>query len=243
MNIDFKNKWLIGVSMFVLMLFFLGPWSRRKVAEPSASSAQIYIKEGAGGEFAADILRIESRAPGTDHFDNVILVNKVEAARFKNKNGRTFDKTGRIPDGKIRFVSEFENTYGFENYAGEKLDGEFVEYYADGRIKVRAVYSNGRLKDRKIYFDHGGLFSEEDYTDTSFVRNVLEFSQLKKIGRGKVYRYDGTLKQEWSATDQDQRYYIKFFDAQGALRESQDYDKNGMLVEHWKASALESDGP
>ncbi len=237
-----RNKWMIGVLVaasfvwaFLLFRTQNSPLNNGPFQESSRAGTS--LEKPADADVSSRALRIETKAPDKDYTENVILVKKKEVARFKRKGDKIFDEVGFIPDGKIKFVNDLERTYGFENYVKGKLEGEYIEYYSNGRIKAQAKYKEGRLWERKVYYENGGLFSEEDYSHTASVSALTLYKGLKDIGKGKVYRFNGTIKYEWRVTDEDEKFYTKNFDSSGNISEAFYYDKSGALVEHWKAPA------
>ena len=98
------------------------------------------------------ILRIERKLSQEDYTESIVLINKEEVARYKAKDNKIFDESGHIPDGKVKFVNEWKNTYGFEYYRNGMRDGAFTEHYNNGNIKTEAEYKRGRLLQRKTYY-------------------------------------------------------------------------------------------
>ena len=77
---------------------------------------------------------------------------------------------------------------------------------------------------------------EEDFNETRFVSQLLSFDKFDKIGKGKFYRQDGSLKLEWSVVDGSDQHYSKRYNAAGELTEAYYYDDQGELIEHWTPS-------
>lgn len=182
-----------------------------------------------------EILRIERRPQNQNYSENIIFVDGAQVARFKNKDGRVFDRDGVIPDVQMKFVNEWEGTHGFEQFRDGKRDGAYAEYYSSGSLRTKANYSRGRLVSREGYFGNGVLRSQEDYRNTEWVSGLIPLKKVKDVGVGKIYRADGTLKYEWSFVDDAARNYTKTYDPQGNLREADYYDARGELLEHWEA--------
>ena len=179
------------------------------------------------------ILRIEQKFPNEDYTESVVLVNKREVARYKAKNDKTFDESGHVPDGKVKFVNEWKNTYGFEHYRNGKRNGAFIELYNNGNIKTEAEYKRGRLLKRKTYYHSKVLMMEENFNATRFVSQLQSFNKFDKVGKGKFYRQDGSLKLEWSVVDGSDQHYTKRYTEAGELTEAHYYDDQGELIEHW----------
>ncbi len=177
-----------------------------------------------------EILRIERKLPQQDHADNIILINSKEVARFKSENDRFFDMIGQIPDGKVKFVNEWENTYGFEHYRNGIRDGEYVEYYSNDQLKVNAEYLRGRPMKRKSYFLNGSLRTNEDYSNAEWISNLRSSGKIKEVGIGKIYRIDGSLKYEWYFVDDAEKNYTKTYDSAGNLIEANYYNAQGDLI-------------
>ncbi len=238
-------KWaVVAFCLVVFLLIYLsrriddeisgrgqGPHPRPAAPAPSVPSDQKSSTDTAPKE----IVRIERKPPDQAYIENIIFVDGVETARFKSKDDKIFDRTGMVPDAKIKFVNEWENTYGVEQYRDGKRDGEYIEYYGNGQIRTKANYSRGRLMDREGYFLNGTLRMREDYRNTEWVSGLISLKKVKDVGVGKIYRADGTLKYEWSFVDDDQRNHTKTYDPAGDLQAADYYDTHGELLEHWEA--------
>jgi len=147
-----------------------------------------------------------------------------EIAQCKITDHNVYDCTEEIPDGKVDFTNETKNTYGVERYRRGKRDGTRYEYYSSGQLKCESVYVQGTLQTHKEYYSDGILRMEQDFRDAMWVTDNPE------AGAGKVYNRDGTLKYEWSLTNQGQGGYTKSYDSTGRLVAEKGFDKNGNIV-------------
>jgi len=238
-----KNKLILIVIGFIIVFgafIFLSNMVSQEIQDftgkPVHPVEQIADDQtGQGSDLFAvtkNILRIERKLPQNEYSESVVLADKREVARYKSKNNKIFDESGHIPDGKVKFVNEWKNTYGFEHYRHGKRDGAYIEYYKNGNIKIEAQYQQGRLLKKKTYYLSKVLMKEEDLSTSQFISQLQSFGKFEKIGKGKFYRQDGSLKQEWSFADDSQQYYLKLYDEEGELTEAQYYDNQGELVEN-----------
>ena len=182
------------------------------------------------------VLRIERKPSQEDYTESVVLVDKREVARYKTKDDKIFDVSGRIPDGKVKFVNEWRNTYGFEHYRNGKREGSYTEHYANGNTRTKADYQKGRLKKRKSYYYNNVLRMEEDYSTARFISRMQSLSEFKNVGIGKIYRLDGSLRYEWSAVDDSDEHYTKRYNRGGELIEALYYNDQWELLESGTAS-------
>jgi len=67
-------------------------------------------------------------------------------------------------------------------WKNDKLNGEFVRYYENGKLKSEATYAEDLLNGtEKIYHKNGKLKSEYEYIND------------EQVGDGKQYNEDGKL--------------------------------------------------
>ena len=237
---------LLGILAAFIMLAVFGQMVTKEIdklteapppAIPFTQTADIKkeVASGASGTAPISALRVERRPPQEEYSESVILVDKKEVARFKTKDGEMFDVTGQIPGGKIKFVNEEEDTYGFEYYREGERDGEYTEYYNNDKLKTEATYRRGRLIYRTVYFRNGTLYMQEDYSSASRFLGLRLFKGLKEAGTGKIYQPDGSLRYEWSFLDDSEKNFNKTYDNKGNLLDAHYYNSQGDLLEHWEA--------
>jgi len=175
------------------------------------------------------VLRVERKNPKNSYAESIITVDGKEVARFKRENGKIFDVQGQIPDGTIKFTNKWESTYGVENFRNGKKEGSHTVYYKNGKVHSVARYKNGRLLKRKSYFHGGILRMEEDYTNASYVSKFLQ-GTFERVGIGKIYRLNGSLKYEWYVTDDAEQYYTKRYNSRGKVVQENFYNKLGEVI-------------
>lgn len=238
-DLDQRQKFFIG---FIFLCLFLIVVLDKQIADNLKSPQPSTVPTGAttAGEEARPnhlspvALRIERKASGADFTESMILVNQEKVAQFTAKDDQVFDSDGEIPDGKIRFVNEEENTYGFEHYQDGQREGKYVEYYNTGRLKTEAAYHQGQLVQLKNYSYDGDLRLEADYKATYWLSKMLPSSRNKYLGMGKLYRPDGSLKYEWSFVDDSDRNFTKTYNGNGEVAGIDYYNEQGELVDHWE---------
>jgi len=175
-------------------------------------------------------LRTESKNPKHDFTESIILVEGEEVARFKTEDEKIFDAEGQIPDGKIKFVNTWKSIYGFEHFREGKREGPYVAYYQNGQIQSEAKYAEGQVLKRKTYYYSGELQMEENYANAQRAVIFLR-DKLKHVGRGKMYRLDGSLKEEWHVTDDTDQNYIRRYNSKGDVAKESFYTKEGELIQ------------
>jgi len=154
-------------------------------------------------------------------------------ARYKREDGKIFDMQGQIPDGEITFTNKWESTYGVEHFVNGKRDGLSTAYYKNGQIQSKANYKNGRLLKRKSYYYGEILRMEEDYTNANFVASFLK-DKFERVGTEKMYRLNGSLKFEWSITDNAKQFYTKRYNARGKVVKENFYNTDGEIIKKEK---------
>jgi len=240
MKTQFNTKWYINGCIiacvgFLLISYYVNKKIHSITEIPSSSTESFQTankpkKEALQKEMMQKgALRRESKNPKNSYTESIITVDEKEVARFKKKDGKIFDVQGQIPDGKIKFTNKWESTYGFEHFHKGKRDGPFTAYYQNGRIHSEASYKNGRLIKRKSYYHGGVLRMEEDYTNTNYVSTFLQ-GTFKRVGRGKIYRLNGSLKYEWYVTDDAEQFYTKRYNSKGKIVQENFYNRQGEVI-------------
>lgn len=232
-----KTVFIGFMAFFVLIIFINHQLTRQmnaltkkpELSVPLVKKEMPKVKEKVEVKqiIGKNILRIERKDPREDYTESIILVDKKEVAQFKNKNGKIFDLIGVIPKEKIKFISKWKNTYGYEYYHKGKRNGLFKEYYSNDQIKEEAEYRDGRLLTRKGYFHDGVLRREEDYTEARFMAMRLTFGELKYVGKGKIFRSDGSLKIEWQIIDNGEDNFLRVYDSGGGEFDVKYFDAQG----------------
>lgn len=191
------------------------------VAVQDNSSSAVGSQETMKGE----VIRRARVARGEDYIENVFYIGDEEIARFKESNEGLSDFQGTIPDGKVHFVDEYQNTRGEEYYKYGKKHGESRSYYADGKLKAEEQYRLGQLITKKEYYNDGHLRFEVDYED------ARSLGDNKEVGVGKLYARDSLLKFEWHITRSESPGFKKSYNKDGSLRHVAYYDDYGQLIE------------
>lgn len=171
------------------------------------------------------VVRRDRLSPGRDYMESVFYVDDAEIARQKTAGGKIVETTGKIPDGKVKFVDESGNRHGVEYYRDGRKDGPSNTYDPDGQAFEEAYYRYGKLLWRKEYYSDGSPRLEIDYQDARDAGGDVE------TGRGKLYYKDGTVKYEWQLTNRDEEGFKKSYDQKGGLRGALYFDRDGRQIE------------
>jgi len=230
---------VVGFFIVFLAIAFISHILNKQIhditKEPAQSIALVqedkFIGEIDLNTTQKNVLRIERKSSQENYTESIVLVDKKEVARYKSKDDKIFDKSGHIPDGKVKFVNEWENTYGFEHYRNGKREGAYIEFDSNNHIKAEAEYKRGRLIKRKSYYHNKVLLMEEDYSTAQFISRFQSFGIFKRVGIGKIYRLDGSLRYEWSVVDDSDEHYTKKYNKKGELVEVLYYNDQGVLIE------------
>ena len=144
--------------------------------------------------------------------------------------GEIYEQTGEIPDGKVKFINETDQTYGVEYYRDGLRNGPMRVNYKDGALKQEAYFVYGKLMTNKEFYTDGTLKMDEDYND------ARDYRDGREVGDGKVYARDGKVKYEWHLTNSDPVGFHKSYDRQGRLTSAVHYDQFGQIIEPAQAT-------
>jgi protein TonB len=100
-----------------------------------------------------------NRVTGSSVFDSysVCVLDSGDSAQA---TVRSFDRSGRP-----------EMTEHYADYHKKLLDGDFEQYYPDGRLHILGCYKQGRLDgELKSYWDNGRLKRDDFFSDDYLVR-------------------------------------------------------------------------
>jgi hypothetical protein len=234
-----RSGGIVMVSIFVMVvagLLVVNQWLQEKagyiVDNPiNTSTAPIRPQKIKGPEDvqvarSGDVIRKTRLAPERTYEVHVFYQGGREVARQKTNvgGGTILDYSGTIPDGKVEFIDESNETYGVEYYQGGGRHGPLKELYKDGRPRREAYYQYGKLLTGKEYYQDGIVRMEEDYSD------ARQYKDRREVGIGKVYSRDGTLKYEWRLTNADPVGFNKSYNQKGELVAEVYYDEYGQVV-------------
>lgn len=231
----------------VIGIVKLNKWTQSQVGDIAGQSAPAAVTESRPAakaetpkkrkRYGEVICRIRL-APERTFETSIFYQGGEEIARHKvsKREGMVYDQIGEIPDGKVKFINETDQTYGVEYYRNGARNGPARVNYKDGSLKQEADYQYGKLMTRKEYFHDGTLKMAEDYTD------AREYDDGRDVGIGKVYSRDGRVKYEWHIVNSDPVGYHKSYDHKGKLTAAIYYDEDGNLAQP-KAEAAVSGIP
>ena len=172
-----------------------------------------------------EIIRKTRFSPDRKHEINRFYQGGEEIASFKSSKAEIYDRSGKIPDGRVRFVNDSDGTYGVEYYRDEERHGPVKLYYSDGQLKKEFYYQYGTLMTCTEYYHDGTIRMEEDYSD------AREHMDDTEVGIGKVYSRNGVLKYEWYMTNNEPIGFKKSYNQRGELVDEVYYDEYGQLIE------------
>ncbi len=168
------------------------------------------------------VIRKDRLSPGRDYLESIFyLKNNQELARQRIINDKVVESSGEVPEGRVDFANESNNTYGTEYYQQGKKNGPSLTYFSDGRLNIEAYYQLGRLLRKKEYYRDGVIRLEVDYED------ARGYSNDKETGIGRVFNKDGTLKYEWNLTNSEKIGFKKSYNQDGTLRAAFYFDEYG----------------
>ena len=244
---DQANKGAAGVAtVIVIIIVIIGLimanwWLQRQASEiassPVSLPAQVPAVKPSPEKKApkprtGEVIRKTRFSPDRKYENNVFYQGGVEIARNKTSNGNVYDQTGEIPDGKVKFINESNETYGVEYYRDQKRHGPAVIYYSDGAVKQEIHYQFGKPVTSTEYYHDGTAKMKVDYTNA---RDSLDGN--KEVGIGKIYHRDGILKYEWHLTVTEPVGFKKTYNTRGELVTASYYDEYGQPIESTGAAA------
>lgn len=231
------------VVVFIVMAILVNVWNRPEPVETPPAPVQVTprnktveaVPQAPAPQSSSPAEKLFSDAPkgevmkksfvlrGTDRTENVFYKDGNEIARQRISPKGEIQQTGEIPDGRIKFVDEYNNTQGEENYINGKRFGESKTTYPDGKLKTEEKYQNDKLIYSKDYYRNGTLRTSYDYQDS---RNM----EGKEVGVGKLYYPDGTLKYEWNLTRSEPTGFKKSYNTDGTIRAETYFDERGNVI-------------
>ena len=230
-----------GPFFFILLialiagLFYLNRWIQSKVGDIIKNPIQeIPVQpvkaEDTGNTVArrrltGEVLKKTRTAPDRSFELSIFYQGGEEIASQRvSPKGEIYEQTGVIPDGKVKFVNETNETYGAEIYKDGKRHGPMKVYYKDGVLMQESSYLFGRLMTSKEYYHNGVVRMEVDFSD------ARKYDDGRDVGIGKVYSQDGRVKYEWKLINTDPVGYQKSYNRQGTLTGEVYFDGNGDII-------------
>lgn len=171
-----------------------------------------------------EVIRKTRFSPDRKYKINVFYQEGVEVARNRSAKGEAYDQKGEIPDGKVKFINESNETYGVEYYRNGKRNGPAKTYYKDGALREDTYYQFGKLMTSTEYYSNGNVRRQEDYT------NARENIKGIETGVGKICFWDGTIKYEWHFTVTEPIGFQRFYNGRGDVVKTVYYDEYGQRI-------------
>ena len=231
-----KGSVLVGIIVFVLIiigLVLINNWLQKAADEIVSKPEEILVIEPLPEKKkpvkvikkTEEVFRKIWPSPDRTYRINIYYQDGVEIARNTEKNGEFYDQTGEIPDGKVKFINETNETYGVEYYLDQKLNGSSRMFYKDGVLMSESLYQFGKLMTRAKYYYDGTVRREEDYTNARGNLNGPE------TGIGKVYSRDGMIMYEWHFTVTEPIGFRKRYDSRGIVYDAEYYNEFDQRIE------------
>ena len=231
-----KNKFL-GLVMAVIViglvvgLVMFNQWLQRQVGDitqqppQTASEPAPVVAKQTKQKTSGEVIRKTRLAPERTFEVSVFYQGGEEIAQHKmTEQGEIYDQIGVIPNGKVQFVNESDETYGVEYYRDGLRHGPARVNYKGGQLKQEAQYQYGKLVASKEYYQDGTLRMDVNYSDARVYKDGRE------IGVGKVYARDGVLKYEWFLINSDPTGFRKSYNRYGELTSAIYYDEYGVEI-------------
>jgi len=135
---------------------------------------------------------------------------------------------------KCEFYSNGKTKSEYSLNSSRKIDGNYKEYYPNGKLKIKHIYENGVLKDSSVYFDTRGKLIEIHYHKVGFdYCKVYDNYDLKLISH-EGYLKNGKKINKW-------KFYrgykvskiFEYIDSCGNQYTNQGwcFNKNGKLID------------
>ena len=212
------NRWIQGQVGLIVEHPVQNP-PARAVSLPQDSPKPLPKRQ------TGEVLKKMRLAPDRTFEQGIFYQGGQEIARHRiTREGDIYDQSGIIPDGKVKFINETDETYGAEIYKDGKRHGPMRAYYNDGIMKQEALYQFGKIVTSKEYFHSGALRMEMDFSD------ARDYGDGKDVGMGKVYFPNGRVKYEWKLTNTDPIGYQKSYNGQGDLTGVVYFDGAGEVI-------------
>lgn len=245
-----KIMWFIIICIFVALIIgiiMFNKWIQGEVGDimenPITTSTIEPLpvpiqKEGKPKKRRGEVIKKTRLGPERSFSTSIFYQDGEEIARHKESlKGVIYDQSGEIPNGKVKFINESNETFGVEYYQDGGRHGPLRINYKDGPLKQEAYYEFGKLITRKEFYYDGIVRMEEDYSD------ARDYQDKRDVGIGKVYFRDGKIKYEWYLTNSNPVGYNKSYNHKGRLTSTIYYDRNGDIVPSREESAVQKTVP
>lgn len=110
---------------------------------------------------------------------------KEVAEETISSNGVTLELLGNIPDGEVKEFNEAGQVITQANYKHNKLNGELVRFFPDGKICSQEQYVNGLLHGPAMYIT---------LTKNGPLTAKCTYKNSRLDGERTIYQENGTLR-------------------------------------------------
>lgn len=235
-----RSSWKVIVVGSVIFIILIGvfvkinAWINQEVdqaknwTDQSLRVEPAVLKESSGPKKSikiySNVIRRTWIEPNRQFYESVFFSDEQEIGRYKSVTDEIFDVKGVIPDGKVTFFNQTDETQGEEQFFNGQRNGWFREYYSNDQLKKETHYDNGKPKLNKEYYFDGTKKMEQDLTDAMWITDNSE------VGIGKVYHRSGILRYEWNLTNSSNGGYNRSYNIEGTLTQENIFDQNGELI-------------
>ena len=104
-----------------------------------------------------------------------------------------------------QIIKKYKNgqVKSIENFKNGKLNGEFKEFFEDGKLFQIATFKNGDMKNIKVFYENGNLKFEQNLKD--------------RKGKYRGYYPNGQLEAEGEVFQGDEIGLWKYYNKEGNL--------------------------
>jgi len=127
-------------------------------------------------------------------------------SNFEIEQEGEYDTQGNLT-GEWKNYDENGILYRTENYAADKLHGDYTGFYPSGNTKYKAKYNNGNVQGDVTY-----------YYDCDAVSSIVHFDNDKKNGKTKAFYRNGSLSEEYAYVNDSLEGENKAYYPDGTLK-------------------------
>lgn len=143
-------------------------------------------------------VQIQKYADGKKRFSGVYLNDKLHGeVVYYNQNGRPFYKGEYVSGLRNGTWLKIENgrVVVIEKFRRGKLDGTYIEKYANGNIKLEANYAMGKLSGEANYYNEKGELIESGKYNRGVKEGEWKTYEAGKVVKTETY-VDGEVKEK-----------------------------------------------
>ena len=183
-----KNQTQITFSFFFLLFFFIG-CEQEDVVEEVVEEEQFAI---------SDLIQQKSYWEGSNNeFEETFILNDEGNIKLK-ENDSAFS-------GYIKIKARNGTITAMKSYTGGYPDGDFFEWYENGKLKIKSQYKMGEKHGYFYIWTQKG----DVYSQRYFQNDLEDFGRFENEGAAASGKSLASLElEEWEGTGSE--FYIKF---------------------------------